>query len=52
MSVVRKNTGNENSDVRKAKKIMPFSNCTTCAWKKLIFIKNQKLSNFNNILSD
>ena len=47
-------TKNENSSVRKSKqeRLMLLSNCVVCGKKKLTFIKNKELSNFNNIWND
>ena len=46
-----KNTANENLSVRKNKqnRLMLLSNCAVCGKKKLTFIKNKELKNFNNI---
>ena len=50
----KKYTANENSSVRKIKQYrsMLLSDRTVCGKKKLTFIKNEKLHNFNNILND
>ena len=47
----KKNTTNENSNVRKTKqnRIMLLSNCANCGKKKLPFIKNQELLIFEMI---
>ena len=49
-----KNTKKENSSIRKTKqnRLMLFPSCVVCGKKKLIFIKNYKLQNFNNIWND
>ena len=43
-------TANENSNVRKTKqnKLLLFSNCAICGKKKMTFIKNKELNNFND----
>ena len=45
----KKTTTNENSSVRKIKqtRLMLLSNCAICGKKKLTFIKNKELHNFN-----
>ena len=47
MSVVKKNTANENKSVRKTKqnKLMLLSNCVVCGKKISTIIKNQEFSN-------
>ena len=47
----KKNTGYENSSVRKTKqnRFMLLPNCYICGKKKSTFIKNQELRNFNII---
>ena len=47
----KKSTENETSSVRKTNqnRLMLLSNCVFCGKKKSIFIKNQELSNFNNM---
>ena len=44
------NTVNENSSVGKTKenRLMLLSNCAVSGKKKLTFIKNQELNNFND----
>ena len=44
-----KYTANENSSLRKTKKkaLMLLSNCAVCGKKKLTFIKNKELPNFD-----
>ena len=46
----KKYTANENSNVRKTKqsRLMLLSNCATCGKKKLTFIKNKELHNFDD----
>ena len=46
----KKNTANENSSVGKTKqnRLMLLSKCAISGKKKLTFIKNQELSNFND----
>ena len=50
----KKNTEDKNSSVRKTKqnRLMLLPNCIIFGKKKLTFIKNQELSNFNNISND
>ena len=45
----KKYTRNENSNVRKTnqKRLMLLSNCSVCGNKKLTFIKNKELHNFD-----
>ena len=45
----KKNTENENSNVRKTKqnRLMLLSNCAVCRKKKSTFIKNKELHNFD-----
>ena len=47
----RKYNANENSSVKKSKqnRLMLLSNFAICGKKKLAFIKNKKLRNFDNI---
>ena len=47
MSIVKKNTANENKSVRKTKqnKLMLLSNCVVFGKKKSTIIKNQEFSN-------
>ena len=47
----KKNTANENSNVRKTEqhRLMFSSNYAVCAKKKLTFIKDKELCSFNNI---
>ena len=47
----KKNTANENSNVRKTEqhRLMLSSNYAVCAKKKLTFIKDKELCSFNNI---
>ena len=49
MSLLKKYTGNENSNVKKTKqyRLMLLSNCSICGKKKLAFIKNKELHNFD-----
>ena len=44
----------KNSSVRETKQniIMLLSNCAICSKKKLTFIENKELHNFNNISND
>ena len=50
----KKNTANENSNVRKTKqnRLMFLSNRATCGKKKSTFVKSEKLHNFNIISND
>ena len=43
----KKNTGNENSNVRETNQKRFLSNCSVCGNKKFIFIKNKELRNFD-----
>ena len=45
----KKYTENEKSNVRKTKqnRLMLLSNCTVCSKKKLTFIKDKELHNFD-----
>ena len=47
----KENTANKNSSVRTTKqnRLMLLSSCAVCCQKKLAFIKNKELHNFNNI---
>ena len=46
----KKNTDNENENIRKTKqnRLMLLSNCTICGKKKSTFIKIKELNNFND----
>ena len=46
----KKNTENENSNVRKTKqnRLMLLSNCAVCGKKKSTFIKSKELKHFND----
>ena len=46
----KKYTANENSNVRKTKqnRLMLLSNSAICGKKKLTFVKNKELNNFND----
>ena len=46
----KKNTANENSNIRKTKqnRLTHLSNCAICSKKLLTFIKNQELINISN----
>ena len=45
----KKITENENSNIRNVKqnRLMLLSNCAICGKKKLIFLKNKELHNFD-----
>ena len=45
----KKYNENENSNVRKTKqnRLIPLSKCAVCSKKKLTFIKNKELHNFD-----
>ena len=52
--ICKKNTTNENSNVRKTiqNRLMLLSNWAICSKIKSTFIKNEELHNFNNTSND
>ena len=54
MHQLQKYTANKNSSVKKTKRnrLMLLSICAICGKKKLTFIKNKELHNFDKISND